>query len=69
MNATLPHFLIISAALFSVGLLAVLSRRTAIFILIGIEMMLGFCVWVQVVGVSAPSFIAGERIDGNFRDC
>ena len=40
MNATLPHFLIISAALFSIGLLAVLSRRTAIFILIGIEMML-----------------------------
>ncbi len=40
MNATLPHFLIISAALFSLGLLAALSRRTAIFILIGIEMML-----------------------------
>ena len=40
MTATLPHFLIISAALFSIGLLAVLSRRTAIFILIGIELML-----------------------------
>ena len=40
MNATLPHFLIISAALFSLGLLAALSRRSAIFILIGIEMML-----------------------------
>lgn len=40
MNATLPHFLVISAALFSLGLLAALSRRTAIFILIGIEMML-----------------------------
>ena len=37
---TLPLFLIISAALFSVGLMAVLSRRDAIFILIGIEMML-----------------------------
>jgi NADH:ubiquinone oxidoreductase subunit K len=32
--------LIISAALFSIGLLAALSRRHAIFILIGIEMML-----------------------------
>jgi NADH-quinone oxidoreductase subunit K len=33
-------FLVISAALFSIGLLAALSRRHAIFILIGIEMML-----------------------------
>jgi NADH:ubiquinone oxidoreductase subunit K len=37
---TLQIFLIVSTALFSVGLLAVLSRRHAIFILIGIEMML-----------------------------
>jgi NADH:ubiquinone oxidoreductase subunit K len=33
-------FLIVSAALFSIGLVAALSRRHAIFILIGIEMML-----------------------------
>ena len=38
--ATLPHFLIVSAALFSIGLLAALSRRSAVFILLGIEMML-----------------------------
>jgi NADH:ubiquinone oxidoreductase subunit K len=37
---TLQIFLVISAALFSIGLLAALSRRHAIFILIGIEMML-----------------------------
>jgi NADH-quinone oxidoreductase subunit K len=37
---TLAMMLIISAALFSIGLLAALSRRHAIFILIGIEMML-----------------------------
>jgi NADH:ubiquinone oxidoreductase subunit K len=37
---TLQVFLIVSAALFSVGLLGALSRRHAIFILIGIEMML-----------------------------
>jgi NADH:ubiquinone oxidoreductase subunit K len=37
---TLQYFLIISAALFSIGLLAALSRRHAIFVLIGIEMML-----------------------------
>lgn len=40
MTPTLQLFLIISAALFSIGLLAALSRRHAIFILIGIEMML-----------------------------
>lgn len=40
MSPTLPAFLIVSAALFSIGLLAALSRRHAIFILIGIEMML-----------------------------
>lgn len=40
MTPTLQVFLIVSAALFSVGLLGALSRRHAIFILIGIEMML-----------------------------
>ena len=40
MTPTLAAFLIVSAALFCVGLLAALSRRHAIFILIGIEMML-----------------------------
>ncbi len=41
MTPTLSAFLVVSAALFSIGLLAALSRRHAIFILIGIEMMLG----------------------------
>ena len=40
MSPTLTSFLIISATLFSIGLLAALSRRHAIFILIGIELML-----------------------------
>jgi NADH-quinone oxidoreductase subunit K len=40
MTPTLQLFLTISAALFSIGLVAALSRRHAIFILIGIEMML-----------------------------
>src|SRR4029079_11595440 len=40
MTPTLQAFLLVSAALFSIGLLAALSRRHAIFILIGIEMML-----------------------------
>jgi NADH:ubiquinone oxidoreductase subunit K len=40
MTPTLQLFLVVSAALFSIGLLAALSRRHAIFILIGIEIML-----------------------------
>ncbi len=40
MTPTLSAFVVVSAALFSIGLLAALSRRHAIFILIGIEMML-----------------------------
>lgn len=37
---TLSTFLVVSAALFSIGLMAALSRRHAIFVLIGIELML-----------------------------
>ena len=40
MTPTLALILVISAALFCIGLLAALSRRHAIFMLIGIEMML-----------------------------
>ena len=40
MTIGLPLILTISSALFCIGLLAALSRRHAIFILIGIEMML-----------------------------
>jgi len=40
MTPTLTSFLAVSAALFCTGLLAALSRRHAIFILIGIELML-----------------------------
>jgi len=40
MTPTLSCFLAISAALFSIGLIAALSRKHAIFILIGIELML-----------------------------
>ena len=38
---TLEFFLILSAAVFAIGMLTVLTRRNAILILIGIELMLG----------------------------
>ncbi|MDJ0523429.1 MAG: NADH-quinone oxidoreductase subunit NuoK [Planctomycetota bacterium] len=37
---TLQHYLVVAAALFCAGLIAVLSRRNAVAILIGIELML-----------------------------
>jgi len=39
-NVGLPHILTVSAALFSLGLFAVMSRRNAIGILMGVELML-----------------------------
>ena len=40
MNIPLSWFLILSAALFSIGLFGVLARRNAVAILLGIELML-----------------------------
>ena len=40
MNIGLPHFLTVSAALFALGLFAVMSRRNTVAILMGVELML-----------------------------
>jgi NADH-quinone oxidoreductase subunit K len=40
MTPLLPLLLLVSVGLFCIGLMAALSRRSAIFILIGIEIML-----------------------------
>ena len=40
MHVTLTHFVILSAALFSLGLFAVLTRRNAILVLMGVELIL-----------------------------
>jgi NADH-quinone oxidoreductase subunit K len=39
-NPGLPHFLIISALLFSMGIFAILTRRNAVMVLMGIELVL-----------------------------
>ncbi len=36
----LPHFLIVSAALFSLGLVCVLTRKNAVNVLMGVELIL-----------------------------
>jgi NADH-quinone oxidoreductase subunit K len=40
MNIGLTHFLVVSAILFSLGLLALTTRRNAVLMLMGIELML-----------------------------
>lgn len=37
---TVQHYLVVSAALFSLGLLAVLTRKNAVHVLMGIELIL-----------------------------
>ena len=40
LNIGLPHFLILAALLFSLGLVCVLTRRNAIGLLMGVELIL-----------------------------
>lgn len=52
MMLELIHFQILSAALFSIGVFGVLARRSAVLVLISIELMLN-AVNVNLVGVAA----------------
>jgi NADH:ubiquinone oxidoreductase subunit K len=40
MTVTLQHYLVVSAALFTLGLLGVLTRRNAVNVLMGVELIL-----------------------------
>lgn len=53
----LPHFLIVSAILFCIGLYTVLSRKNAILVLIGIEFMLNAAI------LNLVAFGMYDRID------
>jgi NADH-quinone oxidoreductase subunit K len=62
MMVPLSWYLIFSAALFSIGLFAVLARKNAIAILMGVELMLN-AVNVNLVAIwryRAPAEIAGQ---------
>jgi NADH:ubiquinone oxidoreductase subunit K len=52
----LPHFLVVSAALFALGLVTVSTRRNAVAILMGVELMLN---------AGALNFVAfAQHVDG-----
>lgn len=60
MTVTLTHYLIVSAVLFSLGLFAVLTRRNAILVLMGIELILNSA----NINFIAFSRYAGFSLDG-----
>ncbi|MBK1439045.1 NADH-quinone oxidoreductase subunit NuoK [Parapedobacter sp. ISTM3] len=58
---TLTHFLVVGACLFSIGLYAVLARRNAILVLVGIELMINAAI-VNLVAFSRydKAFYGGQ---------
>ncbi len=54
---TLTHFLVVSACLFAIGLFAVLVRRNAILVLVGIELM---------INAAILNLVAFGRYDAQF---
>ena len=60
----LAHFQVLSAALFSIGLYGVLSRRSAVVILMSIELMLN-AVSINLIGFATfAQFAAPQRALG-----
>jgi NADH-quinone oxidoreductase subunit K len=60
MEIGLHHYLIVSAILFGLGLFALISRRNAILILMGIELILN----AANINLVAFSHFAGLGVDG-----
>lgn len=60
MQVTLTHYLIISAILFSLGLYAVITRKNAILVLMGIELILN----AANINFIAFSRYGGMNLDG-----
>jgi len=54
---SLSHFLIVSALLFSTGMYAVLAKKNAILVLVGIELM---------INAAVLNLVAFGRYDGTF---
>jgi len=59
-NVQLAHFLIVSAFLFSLGLYGILTRRNAILVLMGVELVLN----AANINLIAFSRYGGGTLDG-----
>jgi NADH:ubiquinone oxidoreductase subunit K len=60
---TIHHYLSVSAALFCLGLLGVLTRRNAVNVLMGIELILNSAN-INLVAFSRYGTTAGHTLDG-----
>jgi len=60
MHVTLTHYLLLSAILFSFGIFAVITRRNAILVLMGIELILNSA----NINFIAFARYGGMRLDG-----
>jgi NADH:ubiquinone oxidoreductase subunit K len=58
---TLLHFQVLSAALFSIGLYGVLARRSAVLILMSIELLLNA---VNINLIAGAAFAGAEKTTG-----
>ena len=63
MGLTLNHFLVLGAVLFCIGLYGAISKRNAIAVLMGIEIMLN-AVNVTMIGFSFFNMVTVHRPDG-----
>ena len=61
MTITLLHFQVLSAALFSIGIYGVLARRSAVLILLALELMLNA---VNINLIAYASYIEDIRATG-----
>ncbi len=59
-NVQLAHFLIVSAVLFSLGLYGIMTRRNAILVLMGVELVLN----AANINFIAFSRYGGANLDG-----
>jgi NADH-quinone oxidoreductase subunit K len=59
-NVQLAHFLIVSAILFSLGIFGILTRRNAIMVLMGVELVLN----AANINLVAFSRYGGIKLDG-----
>jgi NADH:ubiquinone oxidoreductase subunit K len=63
MTVGLPAFLILGACLFTVGLYGALSKKSAVMVLMSLELMAN---GVNVTLVSASRFVTPVAMDGQF---
>jgi NADH-quinone oxidoreductase subunit K len=59
-NVQLAHFLIVSAILFSLGIFGILTRRNAVMLLMGVELVLN----AANINLVAFSRYGGMKLDG-----